>query len=197
MDLSYPTYDWTYPSSASSDQSQIDIWDFLFHSAENSPVVHSSHHRKESESSQQLQAALYGNAFSQSPAVDLSVDYASSEHSDDFWTKEAVAADFADLPSDSTVAQSSKMMDRKHRRREQNRKAQSNFRQKRKEEVRRLEQEVEELRAQVAGYHKRGPTVGLTVCTRCRNFYPASGEVALPRSPESGAFSPVQSNCKS
>lgn len=71
-------------------------------------------------------------------------------------------------------------VDRKIRRREQNRKAQSNFRQKRKEEVRRLESEVEGLRMQIAGLHKSAPVAGLTICTRCRNFYPASLQTALP-----------------
>ncbi|OQV00537.1 hypothetical protein CLAIMM_06018 [Cladophialophora immunda] len=199
--LGYPTafspvaYDWSYPSSASSDQSPTDILDLLFESAQNSLGVQSSHHRKESDS-QQSQASLFGNTFSQPSSVDLSGGYASSEHSDDFWTNEAVATDFGDFPSDSTVTDS-KMMDRKHRRREQNRKAQSNFRQKRKEEVRRLEQEVEELRAQIAGYHKRGPTVALTICTRCRNFFPTSAGTAMPHSPNSGAFGSVESGCES
>ncbi len=69
--------------------------------------------------------------------------------------------------------------DRRHRRREQNRKAQSNFRQKRKDEVRSLQHEVEELRAQVANFHKRGLTANLTICTKCRTFYPASAAGAL------------------
>ncbi|OAP61995.1 hypothetical protein AYL99_04198 [Fonsecaea erecta] len=201
MDLGFPTnsspaaYGWSYPSSASSDQSSIDILDFLFHSAPNSPAVHACPLRRESESQQRRQPTLYGDLFSQSPAVDVSVDYASSEQSDDFWTtKEATTTDLADLPSDSTAAQS-KTTDRKHRRREQNRKAQSNFRQKRKEEVRRLEQEVEELRAQVAWYHKRGPTVGLTVCTSCRNFFPASSaDVVMPHTTDSDFFNSTPPN---
>ncbi|KAH0841607.1 hypothetical protein AYO21_01160 [Fonsecaea monophora] len=200
MGLGFPTdfnaaaFDWSYPSSATSDQSTVDILDLFFESTPSVPVAHSSHLRTGSES-QQSQSGFYGDAFSQS-AVDASVGYASSEHSDDFWTKETTPADFGDMPSDSNTNQA-KMLDRKHRRREQNRKAQSNFRQKRKQEVRRLEQEVEELRAQIAGYHKSGPTVGLTICTRCRNFFPASAEVSIPHFAASGAFSSSPSSCDS
>ncbi|EXJ76340.1 uncharacterized protein A1O5_00848 [Cladophialophora psammophila CBS 110553] len=174
-DFSTVAYGWSYPSSASSDQGPMEILDLFFDSAESSPVLHSSEPLKESNSQQSQSSNLYGNTFMDPSGVSFSVDYASSGQSDDFGTKDATAIDFTELPLQSNFTHT-KMMDRKHRRREQNRKAQSNFRQKRKEELRRLEQEVEELRAQIARYHKQGPMAGLTICTRCRNFYSASTE---------------------
>ena len=72
------------------------------------------------------------------------------------------------------VERTEPLADRKHRRREQNRKAQSNFRQKRKEELRRLELEIQDLRTQLAGRCEVNDNPTWTICTRCRNFYPAS-----------------------
>ncbi|KAK4936807.1 hypothetical protein LTR10_022396 [Elasticomyces elasticus] len=62
--------------------------------------------------------------------------------------------------------------ERSHRRREQNRKAQSVFRQKRKCEVSKLQQEVAQLRRQLAVTHLNAATAGWTICAKCRNFYP-------------------------
>ncbi len=65
-------------------------------------------------------------------------------------------------------------MDSKVRRREQNRKAQTVFRQKRKHEVRRLQQEIADLKEQLAGMHQGAACASWTVCAKCRAIYPRS-----------------------
>ena len=64
--------------------------------------------------------------------------------------------------------------DRRHRRREQNRKAQHAFREKRKSEARKVEKELAELKMQLAGFRHNAAaaSAGWTICARCRNFYP-------------------------
>lgn len=63
--------------------------------------------------------------------------------------------------------------DRRHRRREQNRKAQHAFREKRKAEARKVENELAELKSQLAKLrYNASATSGWTVCLKCRNFYP-------------------------
>lgn len=69
---------------------------------------------------------------------------------------------------------STSSMDRQDRRRQQNRIAQGVFRQKRKEEVRRLEREIAELRAQLSGIQQNAATAGWTICSKCSSFYPPS-----------------------
>ncbi|KAK5452865.1 hypothetical protein LTS15_007013 [Exophiala xenobiotica] len=63
--------------------------------------------------------------------------------------------------------------DRRHRRREQNRKAQHSFREKRKSEARKVEKELADLKMQLAGFRRNAalPTAGWTLCASCRNFF--------------------------
>lgn len=179
VDFSPVSYGWSLSSATSSKNGPVDTSDFLVESPEISTLVQTNDTPLDGESFL-TQTTFNGNLSSFSLGNDfasgnISLDYASSEHSDDLWTKDGPVSDLADMLS-STASPSLNGMDRRHRRREQNRKAQSNFRQKRKEEVRRLEREVEQLRAQVADFHKKGPTASLTICTSCRNFFPASTE---------------------
>jgi hypothetical protein len=193
LELVYPpevgpvSYNWSFLSSAQQENSSMDVLDLFFESPSSSPVLGTSDHRKQSDLN------MSQGVFSYPMANDLtsaqsSVSYASSVQSDDFWTAEGTASEVAEQPSTTTPADE-KTVDRRHRRREQNRKAQSNFRQKRKEEVRSLQREVEELRAQLADYHKRGPTANLTICTKCRTFYPASAADSLHHSKNTDMFS--------
>ncbi|KIW10818.1 hypothetical protein PV08_10117 [Exophiala spinifera] len=62
--------------------------------------------------------------------------------------------------------------ERRHRRREQNRKAQHAFREKRKAEARRVENELAELKSQLAKIRYDAATSGWTICVKCRNFFP-------------------------
>ncbi|KAK7887925.1 hypothetical protein LTR67_009319 [Exophiala xenobiotica] len=64
--------------------------------------------------------------------------------------------------------------DRRHRRREQNRKAQHSFREKRKSEARKVEKELADLKMQLAGFRRNAalPTAEWTICASCRTFYP-------------------------
>ena len=188
MDLVFPlevssiSYSWNFPPSVQQDNGLTHGLDFYFASPPSSPTLEANHPHKSSisdvsDSSQQESLGTY-------PLIDdftsghSSVSYASSVHSEDFWVAESTGIDTAEVPSSATSSES-KTIERRHRRREQNRKAQSNFRQKRKDEVRSLQHEVEELRAQVAAFHKRGPTANLTICTKCRTFYPAAAAGAL------------------
>jgi hypothetical protein len=63
--------------------------------------------------------------------------------------------------------------DRRHRRRQQNRKAQHSFREKRKSEARKVEKELADLKMQLAGFRRNAalPTAGWTICASCRTFY--------------------------
>ncbi|ETI19315.1 hypothetical protein G647_09147 [Cladophialophora carrionii CBS 160.54] len=166
------SYTWNILSSAQQENSSMDVLDLFLASPSRSPVLDESHTRKQSDinMAQDIFSYPMANDFTSGQS---SVSYASSVQSDDFWTAEGTASEVPELPSTITPANST-TVDRRHRRREQNRKAQSNFRQKRKEEVRSLQREVEELRAQLAAYHRRGPTANLTICTKCRTFYPAA-----------------------
>lgn len=78
--------------------------------------------------------------------------------------------------------------DRRHRRREQNRKAQHAFREKRKVEARKVENELAELKSQLARLRHNAATSGWTICVKCRNFYPPGVNASMdadaePRTP--------------
>lgn len=178
VDFSSLSYDWSF-SATSLKNEPVDTSNFLVESIESSPLLQPNHSPLDRDGvfpqanfQENMSSYSLGNNFA---SGNVSLDYASSEQSDDLWTKDGAVSDLANMLS-GTASPDVHLMDRRYRRREQNRKAQSNFRQKRKEEVRRLEREVEQLRAQVAEFHRKGPTASLTICTSCRNFFPASTE---------------------
>ncbi|EXJ53873.1 hypothetical protein A1O7_09209 [Cladophialophora yegresii CBS 114405] len=178
------SYAWAFLSQAQQENSSRDVLDLFLEpgSPSRSPLLDASHPRKQRDikMAQDIFSYPIGHDFTSSQS---SVNYASSVQSDDFWIAEGTASE---VPA--TTPAGVNTVDRRHRRREQNRKAQSNFRQKRKEEVRGLQREVEELRAQLAAYHRRGPTANLTICTKCRTFYPAAAADASQLSKDADIF---------
>jgi len=189
-------YDWSSLSSVNLSNCSMDVLDHLFDPAQSSPLLEAAPSRRPTGSN--MSDAAHHDSLppcrlrsKSSSSTNSSDGYASSENPDDSWLQELLETDAPVLPSVASN-DTPQPEDRHGRRREQNRKAQSNFRQKRKAEVRRLEQELQDLRAQIATYHKQGPTVGLTICTRCRNFYPPSVEATDPLSTESQFFDATQ-----
>ncbi|KAJ9605324.1 hypothetical protein H2200_009981 [Cladophialophora chaetospira] len=181
-EISPASFNWNFLSSTFMDSGSADVFDRYFESPPCSPAIDASHPCKSSDSDI-TETSIHDDLFSLPVTNDSisghsSISSASSVHSDEGWNAEVTTTEVADLPS-NTAESDAHPVDRRHRRREQNRKAQSNFRQKKKEEIRSLQREVEELRAQLADLHKRGPTANLTICTRCRTFYPASGPAKL------------------
>jgi hypothetical protein len=167
-----PSYEWSFISSSQPEQNSTTLLDLLFDSS--TPLSSPREVQYDSHIGEEISNNLLPWPV---PQVDIAEDfvssYASSAKSDDY---HAPVGDVKPIPAPAMTQDcltGNTNVDRKCRRREQNRKAQCNFRLKRKEEVRRLEREVRELRAQVADFHRRAPTANLTICTSCRMFYPA------------------------
>jgi hypothetical protein len=177
------SYNWDFLPSAQLDNASLDVLDLFFQSPANSPSLNATHLTKRSDSEipqTNLRDKHFYPLANELASARSSVSSSSSVQSDDVWHAEGTISNITGIPS-TAVPGEAKMTDRRHRRREQNRKAQSNFRQKRKEEVRHLEREVRQLREQLADFHKRGPIANLSICTQCRKFYPAGeGKTAHP-----------------
>jgi hypothetical protein len=189
-ELSSASYNWDFLSTAELDNSAMETSHLFFgtSSSLSVPDPTSSSQQVDSTSISPIEDGFFALPRTNDLASGHNVaSYASSVQSDDLWTGEGTSSDPSELPS-ITSPTDPKATDRTCRRREQNRKAQSNFRQKRKEEVRRLEREVHELRAQLTELNKRGPVANLSICTTCRTFYPATAGDALSPSMTSDLF---------
>jgi hypothetical protein len=175
-DLSSFSNDWSF-STLPSGQDCLEILDYFQESPTSSPINNfrqqhpwTSSHPEHQDTSEDMQ--YYNNGCNSSDSRTSSTTEASYEQYDDFSATISPMHSNRYIECQNPAVNNSVLVDRTRRRREQNRKAQNNFRLKRKAEVQALEQELEELREQLSAFHRRGPTVEMTICTHCREFYP-------------------------
>ena len=141
------TNHWEYLISTDLTGSTVDLENLYFNSSSKSPALVASDRWDSYSPSTNLDEA----SFSSLPMTDFIFDHSITTYADsvtsETWPAEATSAtiDMPENPGDS------KAMDRYLRRREQNRKAQINFRQKRREEVRRLERKILVFRPSLTG----------------------------------------------
>ncbi|KAI1609867.1 hypothetical protein EDD36DRAFT_445010 [Exophiala viscosa] len=158
------SYDWSYVPTAFADSNSDAFLDFLLlDDGSTTTMPQETHHRAASVA----ESVISDTSSTTTQQTTFSESYFPSTSSrKEPQSTTAMSGRGVLIPNLPTA------QDRKHRRREQNRKAQSVFRQKRKCEVSKLQQEIAQLKMQLALMHRNATTVGWTICAKCRNFYP-------------------------
>lgn len=165
-------YDWSFVPSAFQDAESSHIVDFFLESLDGQSAQ-AEHIRRAS--------SVVESDVSDSTSTSRQHMSASSHITPKYETSPTLSAASASLqaPLDNAhplrgvlVPGMLSEQDRRHRRREQNRKAQHAFREKRKSEARKVEKELAELKMQLAGFRHNAASAGWTICAKCRNFYP-------------------------
>ena len=174
------SYNWDFLSSNQLDNTSIDVLDLFFEAPPDSSALDVIQQHSDIAPTHFADTYFPHTVENETTSARSSVSYSSSEESDHIGLAEGTTSNTAEQSSNA-LPEDDNLTNRRHiKRRDQNRKAQSNFRQKRKQEVRSLEREVHELRAQLEDFHKRGPVANLSICTQCRTFFPANeDETAL------------------
>lgn len=161
------SYDWSFVPTAFADSNSDDFLDFLLLDDSSTTTIPQETQRaasiaesiiSDTSSTTTHQTTFSESYFAQAPS--------SASPPPSFQTSNASSGRGVLIPGLPTE------QDRKHRRREQNRKAQSVFRQKRKCEVRKLQEEVAQLKKQLAKTRRDSTLASWTICAKCRNFYP-------------------------